>query len=272
MPFAVVEDVGNAQILSSVSDAGSAVGLYRGQPLRDAHAVSANLRTLRRNPQAEAAFLAALMRWAGKFSPWVALDGDEGLMLDVTGCSHLFGGEVGLCRQVAQDCHDMGISVRHGLADSRGGAWALARYAGRGAGQGGLHTRSGDDIDQEARATRSRAAKRRHWERGGAAPTGQWMGRGTGRGAEIPAGTIAPPGQNRSTLAALPVAALRLDGDTAAQLARLGLRNIGDLAGQPRAALARRFGKGLVLRLDQAFGAVPEPISPPPRRPGLRCG
>lgn len=272
MPFAVVEDVGNAQILSSVSDAGSAVGLYRGQPLRDAHAVSANLRTLRRNPQAEAAFLAALMRWAGKFSPWVALDGDEGLMLDVTGCSHLFGGEAGLCRQVAQDCHDMGISVRHGLADSRGGAWALARYAGRGAGQGGVHTRSGDDIDQEARATRSRAAKRRHWERGGAAPTGQWMGRGTGRGAEIPAGTIAPPGQNRSTLAALPVAALRLDGDTAAQLARLGLRNIGDLAGQPRAALARRFGKGLVLRLDQAFGAVPEPISPaaPPPRFAVR--
>ena len=31
---------------------------------------------------------------------------------------------------------------------------------------------------------------------------------------------------------------------------------------QPRAGLARRFGKGLVLRLDQAMGSTPEPISP----------
>jgi protein ImuB len=32
--------------------------------------------------------------------------------------------------------------------------------------------------------------------------------------------------------------------------------------GQPRAALARRFGKALVLRLDQAMGSAPEAISP----------
>ncbi|MGY3438826.1 MULTISPECIES: Y-family DNA polymerase [unclassified Marinovum] len=259
-PFAVVEDVGNSQILSSVSALASAAGVYQGQPLRDAHAVAADLRTARRNPQAEVAFQSALMRWASKFSPWVGLDGEDGLMLDVTGCTHLFGGETALCAQMAQDCSDMGLTARVGLADSRGGAWALARYAGR----GGAHARSGDDIDQEARATRSRAAKRRHWERGGAAPSGRQLRAETG--------FIALPGQTRTALAGLPVAALRLDGDTAAQLARLGLRSIGDLAGQPRAALARRFGTGLVLRLDQAFGAVSEPLSPapPPNRYAVR--
>ena len=37
---------------------------------------------------------------------------------------------------------------------------------------------------------------------------------------------------------------------------------MGDLLGHPRAALARRFGKGMVLRLDQAMGSAPEPVSP----------
>lgn len=259
-PFAVVEHFGNSEVLSSVSAVGSAAGLYRGQPLRDAHAVTAALRTARRNPQAEAAFLAALQRWAGKFSPWIATDGEDGLMLDITGCAHLFGGEVGLCRQIAEETADMALTAELGLADSRGGAWALARYAGR----SGASARSGDDIDQEARATRSRAAKRRHWERGGVAPLG--------RRTPVAAGRIAPPGQTRTALAALPVAALRLEAEVVAQLARLGLRGIGDLAGQPRAALARRFGKALVLRLDQAFGAVPEPLSPaaPPPKYAVR--
>jgi protein ImuB len=83
---------------------------------------------------------------------------------------------------------------------------------------------------------------------------------------------IAAPGQTYSALSPLPVAALRLDPDTTAQLGRLGLRRIGDLLGQPRAALARRFGRGLVLRLDQAMGSAPEPVSParPPHHFAVR--
>jgi protein ImuB len=73
---------------------------------------------------------------------------------------------------------------------------------------------------------------------------------------------IAAPGQTRSAIAPLPVAALRIEAETVTQLARLGLRRIEDLAGQPRAALARRFGTGLVRRLDQAMGVTPEPVSP----------
>ena len=56
------------------------------------------------------------------------------------------------------------------------------------------------------------------------------------------------------------------------KLNRLGLRRIGDLLGQPRASLARRFGRGLVLRLDQAMGSAPEPVSParPPHHFAVR--
>ncbi|MFO7771158.1 MAG: DNA polymerase Y family protein [Roseovarius gahaiensis] len=253
VPLAVVQEVGQARIISALSEAAEAAGLQVGQPLRDAHAMCADLVTRAQNPRAEAAFLAALQRWAGQFSPWVAAQDTNGLVLDITGCAHLFGGEEAMMQAMADGAQGFGLSVQAGLADTVGAAWALARYAGRTPG----HGRSGDAIDQEARATRSRAAKRRHWERGGPAvqPTAT-------PGAAGHALRIAAPGQTRSALADLPVAALRLEPEVIEQLGRMGLRRVGDLTGQPRAPLARRFGRGLLLRMDQALGAVPEPVSP----------
>ncbi|HUV32559.1 MAG TPA: DNA polymerase Y family protein, partial [Devosiaceae bacterium] len=74
--------------------------------------------------------------------------------------------------------------------------------------------------------------------------------------------TIAPHGQTRAAIAALPVAALRLDPETAQGLTTLGLATIGDAALIPRGALARRFGLATLKRLDQALGAEPEPVAP----------
>ncbi|HMQ57145.1 MAG TPA: DNA polymerase Y family protein [Rhizobiaceae bacterium] len=87
--------------------------------------------------------------------------------------------------------------------------------------------------------------------------------------ARFGAGDIVAPGDEAAALAALPVAALRLDAQTIAGLDRVGLKHIGDLAGQPRAPLARRFGRQLMLRLDQALGAVEEPVSPRLPAPAL---
>ena len=250
VPFAVLGEDRNAQVLVSLSAQASAAGLVRGQPLRDARAMCPSLQTRLQNRQAEIAFLSVLQRWAGKFSPWVAPERPDALVIDLTGCAHLFGGEEGLMQTVKADCADLGLTVLAGIADTVGAAWALARYADATADGG----RSGDDIAQEARATRSRAAKRRHWERGGSAPQAAPPRTAIHR--------IAAPGQTRTVLAPLPVAALRLEDEMVATLARLGLRQIGDLAGQPRAALARRFGRHLVQRLDQALGVEPEPVNP----------
>jgi protein ImuB len=250
-PFVVVAEHGNMQSISSVSVPAQQRGVHMGQPVRDAHAMCEGLITRERNLLAEQQFLTALRRWASKFSPWVAEEGDDALVIDLTGCAHLFGGEDKLIEVVQDDCTGLGLSVRLGLADTRGAAWALARYAGQAAGS----DRSGDAIDQEARVTRSRATKRRHWTKGGAAPAVR-LGGGDGQH------RIAAQGQTYSALGPLPVAALRLNPETTAQLTRLGLRRVSDVLGQPRAALARRFGRGLVMRLDQAMGSAPEPVSP----------
>ena len=253
-PLAVVAEAGNVWRLASLSGAAEAAGLRPGQPLRDALAMCPALIARPAQPLAEAAFLAALRRWAGRFSPWVAEEPPEGLMIDLTGCAHLFGGEAALMAEVEADCAALGLTVRAGLADTPGAAWALARFGGRAAAPGG--GRSGDAIDQEARATRARAARRR----GAGARAGDTAAGGAA--AARPEGRIAPPGQTRGAIAPLPVAALRLPEGMAAELARLGLTRIADLAGLPRAALARRFGQGVLRRLDQALGLVPEPVGP----------
>lgn len=257
-PLAVVEELSNTQVISALNCAAVSEGLWVGQPVRDAYAMCGHLLTRSRNAPAERVFLTALRRWAGKYSPWVAEQEPDGLVIDLTGCAHLFGGEAGMLAQVEEDCTDMGLGVQLGLADSLGAAWALARYAGVQAGS----DRSGDAISQEARATRAKAqnrspkgsAKRRHWTRGGAAPQMVDLPHGVAR--------IADAGQTYGALAPLPVAALRLEGAMVAQLNRLGLRRVSDLMDQPRASLARRFGRGLVMRLDQAMGSAPEPVSP----------
>lgn len=262
-PLAIVGEQSNTQVIISLTVAASIAGVYPGQSLRDARAICADLVTRSQNAPAETAFLAALARWAGKFSPWVSVMAPNSLVIDLTGCSHLFGGEISLLDQINHECAEMGLTVFSGIGDTLGAAWALARFAG----QGAQSHRTGDSIAQEAPATRAKAAKRRHWTKGGSAPlihapqakavdaqdeNHHWANR------------IAPFGAPHAVLAPLPVAALRLSDGVVEHLNRLGLRRISDLMDQPRAGLARRFGKELVLKLDQALGSAPEPISPAP--------
>lgn len=250
-PLIVVEEKSNTQVVSALNALAQAHGVHVGQFARDAHAMCQGLQSRTRHLVSEQFFMTGLQRWASKFSPWVSVDDTDGLVLDLTGCAHLFGGEEMLTQVMQEECGDLGLTACFGLADTRGAAWALARFAG----QAGQAARNGDVIDQEARATRARAGKRRHWTKGGAAPAARLK-------EERPVLRIAALGKTYAALSPLPIAALRLDPDTATHLNRLGLRRIGDVLGQPRANLARRFGQGLVLRLDQAMGCVPEPVSP----------
>ena len=90
----------------------------------------------------------------------------------------------------------------------------------------------------------------------------------------VPAGrpVTIEPGDHRKAIALLPVSALRLEPDTVEGLRKLGFERIEQLIGMPRGPLAKRFGRQLHRRLDQALGFVPEPIDPvfPEQRPCAR--
>lgn len=69
---------------------------------------------------------------------------------------------------------------------------------------------------------------------------------------------VVPAAEQSRVLVSLPVVALRLDPSSVDLLQSLDVSTIGRLMQLPRAALPSRFGKGLLRRLDQALGTVPE--------------
>jgi len=72
---------------------------------------------------------------------------------------------------------------------------------------------------------------------------------------------FAAPGEGEAALAALPMAALRLEDETLSMLQGLGLRRVGQiLEARARPALARRLGEPLLARLDQALGRRGSPL------------
>lgn len=83
-------------------------------------------------PAADAAGLTALARWAMRFTPKVAVDGPDGLILDVAGCELLYGGYLALARQVRQAVGQLHFQVRVALAPTIGLAWGLARFGEEG--------------------------------------------------------------------------------------------------------------------------------------------
>ncbi len=131
-PFAVVAEEKNALRLFSLNEAAIKAGLTEGVALTDARAVLPILKTKVAEPERDAAFLAALHRWAGRFSPFVAKDGfpgapQDGLCLDITGCAHLFGGEQAMLEEMSSELARLGVRNACAVADTKGAAFALAR-------------------------------------------------------------------------------------------------------------------------------------------------
>jgi protein ImuB len=64
----------------------------------------------------------------GRWSPWVALHPPDGLIIDVTGVAHLFGGEALFLTDIAAHFHRLGFHLRSAIAGTIGAAWAFARF------------------------------------------------------------------------------------------------------------------------------------------------
>jgi protein ImuB len=82
------------------------------------------------DPQRDRRALDALANWALRFSPIVAVDPPDGLLLDITGCQRVFHGERRLLNAVVNAMHWLGLSARAAIADTFGCAWAAAHFSG----------------------------------------------------------------------------------------------------------------------------------------------
>jgi protein ImuB len=127
-----VAKVKNALRLVAVDETAERLGLTRGQALADARAMIPTLAIADDDPAADALLLGQIADWAERYTPLVAIDGADGLMLDVTGCAHLFGGEPTLVADCRARLARQGFHLRAAVADTPGAASAAARHADAG--------------------------------------------------------------------------------------------------------------------------------------------
>jgi protein ImuB len=313
-PLVVAHLVKSALRIAAMNDAAARLGLTVGLALADARARHPALEVAPSDPAADQGLLEAIADWCDRYTPLVGIDAPAGVMLDVTGCTHLFGGEAALARDIVTRLAAQGLRARVGIADTPGCAWAVARYGAQVI-QSRADLASVPDLTSPLEGEvgsprRPACAACASWgcDPGGgyeaADPTplprvpatqarrdnpipppqgGREQGRlsfekhraeGGERGFRVRAPApaprknedrhvvIVPPGAMREALAPLPLAALRLDPETVAALADVGLNRIADVLDLPRATLAARFDASFLRRLDQALGREDEPITP----------
>ncbi|HMD63882.1 MAG TPA: DNA polymerase Y family protein [Stellaceae bacterium] len=129
IPFATVADAAGRRLLAAVNPAAAAAGLAPGMPLADALSFLPGLATAAAEPAEDAAALRRLAEWCGRYSPWTAPDGVDGVRIEITGSAHLWGGERALAADLKTRLDRRGVIGRVAVADTIGAAWATARFA-----------------------------------------------------------------------------------------------------------------------------------------------
>jgi protein ImuB len=103
-------------------------GIETGMVLADARAIVPELYVLDDKPDLVNQLLRRLGEWCIRFTPVVAVDPPDGLLLDATGCSHLWGGDRPYLADIEKKLTNRGYDVRAAIADTPGVAWAAARF------------------------------------------------------------------------------------------------------------------------------------------------
>lgn len=119
-------------MLHAVNVAAEQAGLAAGMALADARALLPGLAVEPADPAADAAALERLARWCVRYSPWVRPDPPGGVLLDASGCAHLWGGEKAMLSDLQGRLASAGIRARLAMADTPGAAHALARHGADG--------------------------------------------------------------------------------------------------------------------------------------------
>lgn len=128
-PLACYTREGAAFVLSAVSDKAKKLGLTPGMALADARAMRPGLVAVEADTLADAALLDRIAAWCGRFSPVVVIDAPDGIVLEVGGSAHLFGGERALLDEIAARLSAKGFANQCALAPTPAAAWALARWS-----------------------------------------------------------------------------------------------------------------------------------------------
>lgn len=224
-----------------VSDSAWADGIRPGMPLAEARSMASPIKSaspgkkstavpetqfLEWKPDEDRSTLTSLAELTRQFTPIVGIDESpvpDSLLLDVSGCGRLFGGETVLAEYLVRRFWQHGYRCRAVICDSIASSWAFAHVGGH--------------LLQEQPGGRARIDQ--SWF----APT-----------------IIIPPGQSRSYLEPFPLAVARLPNADIQVLSQLGILTLKQLFGLPIEDLPSRLSDEAIRRLRQITQVEPELI------------
>src|SRR5215217_6506523 len=128
VPFVVVTPIRNRIIIIAANKPAEDEGIYTGMAAADAKAIAPGLQVLDNMPGKQEKLLRKLALWCIRYTPLVAIDPPDGLLLDITGCTHLWDDERGYLKELVLKLRNNGYDARAAIADTMAAAWAAARF------------------------------------------------------------------------------------------------------------------------------------------------
>jgi protein ImuB len=130
VPFVFAAPDHGRMLITAVCPKAAEFGVELNMRAADAKAICPDLEVLDDKPGRNITLLRGLGAWCIRYSPIVAIDefGKDGLLLDVSGCAHLWGGERDYLKEIVSRIKSKGYTVRLGIADTPGAAWAISRF------------------------------------------------------------------------------------------------------------------------------------------------
>jgi protein ImuB len=129
MPYVFVVPAHGQFIITAASVSARAQGIEPGMRSADAKAIVPAVEVIDDKPDRSAKLLKGIGEWCIRYSPIVALDLPEGLILDSSGCAHLWGGEDQYLKEIVSRLKSKGYHVQAAMADTIGTAWAISRFS-----------------------------------------------------------------------------------------------------------------------------------------------
>jgi protein ImuB len=128
MPFVLAAADHGRMVITAANAIARSQGIDIGMVVADARAIISSLQVLDDNAVRSEKLLKAIAEWCIRFTPVVALDPPDGIILDATGCAHLWGGEKFYLENIVNRLKKNGYHVNASMAGTVGTAWAMARY------------------------------------------------------------------------------------------------------------------------------------------------
>ena len=129
LPFVLTDMDHGRMIITAVNPVAYQQGIVAGMVLADARAIVPSLIYLDDIPGLPQKLLRSIAKWCIRFSPIVSIDLPDGIIIEATGCTNLWNGEISYLGSIFNRLKQIGYNVNAAIGDTPGKAWGLAHFS-----------------------------------------------------------------------------------------------------------------------------------------------